>query len=82
MIRIKNNGSNAINGWNVGWSYTDGSKITSSWNATVTGANPYAASNLSWNNLIQPGQSVEFGFQGTKGGSSAQIPVVTGSVCQ
>ena len=81
-IRIKNNGSSAINTWNVNWTYSDGSKITSSWNANVSGNNPYAASNLGWNGTIQPGQAIEFGFQGTKGSSNAQLPVVTGSVCQ
>lgn len=82
-IRISNSGSTAINGWAVSWAYSDGSKITNSWNATVTGSGPYSASNLGWNGSIQPGQSVEFGFQGTKGaGGSAQIPAVSGSVCQ
>jgi endoglucanase len=81
-VRITNNGTSAINGWNVSWAYTDGTKLTNSWNATVTGSNPYSAANLNWNNLIQPGQSVEIGIQGNKGGSSAQIPTVTGSVCQ
>src|SRR5690554_1583703 len=81
-IRITNNGSSAINGWNVNWSYSDGSSVTSSWNANVSGSNPYTASNIAWNGTIQPDQSVEFGFQGTKGGSgAAQIPTLTGSVC-
>jgi rhamnogalacturonan endolyase len=81
-IRITNNGSSAINGWSVKWSYTDGTQIIGSWNATLTGTNPYTATNLSWNASIQPGQSAEFGVQGTKGTStSAVIPVVTGSVC-
>lgn len=80
-IRVTNNGTTAINGWNLSWSYSDGSAVTSSWNATVTGSNPYSATNLGWNGAIQPGQSAEFGVQGTKGGSSAQVPVVTGSVC-
>jgi cellulase/cellobiase CelA1 len=81
-VRITNNGTSAINGWNVSWSYSDGTKLTNSWNATVTGSNPYSATNLNWNNVIQPGQSVEIGIQGNKGGSSAQVPTVTGSVCQ
>ena len=82
-IRITNNSSSVINGWNVSWSYSDGTQITNSWNATMTGTNPYAATGLSWNSNIQPGQTVEFGFQGNKGSSSsAQVPSVTGSVCQ
>ena len=81
-IRIRNNGTSTINGWNISWSYSDGTRITNSWNATLSGTNPYSATNLGWNGTIPPGQTVEFGLQGSKGGSSAQIPVISGSVCQ
>lgn len=81
-IRIKNNRTQPINGWNVNWQYSDGSKVTNLWNASLTGSNPYSAKNLSWNSTIQPGQTVEFGFQGSKPAGSASVPVVTGSVCQ
>jgi rhamnogalacturonan endolyase len=79
-IRITNNGTNAINGWNVSWTYAGNTRLSGTWNATVTGSNPYAATNLSWNSSIQPGQSVEFGFQGTHSGT-AEIPAITGSAC-
>ena len=81
-IRIKNTTTTAINGWNVNWQYTDGSKITGSWNAALSGSNPYTAKNVNWNANIQPGQTVEFGFQGSKPAGSAVIPVVGGNVCQ
>nr|WP_324257557.1 glycoside hydrolase family 9 protein [Cellvibrio fontiphilus] len=81
-LRITNTGNSPINGWTVNWSYSDGTRITNSWNGVFSGNNPYSVSNLGWNGTIQPGQSVEVGFQGTKGTSgSAQIPRVTGSVC-
>jgi endo-1,4-beta-xylanase len=79
-ITVTNNGSTVINGWNLGWQYT-ANKITSSWNATLTGSNLYAATNLDWNKTIQPGQSVSFGVQGDKNGGVAEKPVITGSVC-
>ena len=81
-IRIKNNGSNPINGWNVSWSYSDATRVSSAWNATLAGSNPYSATGLGWNSSIQPGQTAEFGFQGTKNSGSAQMPVVTGNACQ
>lgn len=81
-IRIKNNGTSAINNWSVSWSYTDSTRISNSWNATLSGTNPYSASGLTWNSSIQPGQTAEFGFQGTKNNSAAQIPAVMGSVCK
>lgn len=80
-IRITNDGSAPVNGWNLSWSYSDGSRVTSSWNASVTGANPYAASPVGWNTSIAVGSSVEFGVQGTNGGSKAQVPVLSGAVC-
>ena len=80
-IRITNNGSSAINSWNVSWSYSDATTVTNSWNATVAGSNPYSASNLGWNGTIQPGQTVEFGLQGKKGTATAEVPIVRGSVC-
>ncbi len=81
-IRIKNTTASVINGWDVNWQYNDGSKVTNLWNATLSGANPYNAKNLSWNSSIQPGQTVEFGFQGTKSAAVASIPAITGAVCQ
>lgn len=80
-IRIKNNGTRAINSWNVNWNYSDASRVTNSWNATLSGNNPYSATGLSWNSNIQPGQTVEFGFQGTKNPGAAQVPIVSGSPC-
>lgn len=81
-IRIKNNGTSAINGWSVSWSYSDATRITNSWNANLSGANPYAASGLSWNAVIQPGQIAEFGFQGTKNAGVAQVPAINGTPCR
>ena len=80
-IRITNNSTSLINGWSVSWQYTDGTQIIGSWNANVTGNNPYTATQLSWNANLPVGQSLEFGFQGEKGSGVAQIPVISGSVC-
>lgn len=83
LITLTNNGTSAVNGWTVSWEYAPGTDRTNGWNAMVTGSNPYTASNLAWNAVIQPGQSVSFGMQGTKpNGGTADIPTVTGSVCQ
>ena len=80
-ISITNNGSSAINGWTIGWQYNS-NVMTSSYNATVSGNNPYAASALSWNSNIGVGQTVSFGLQGTKANNSAaEKPTVTGAVC-
>ena len=79
-IRIMNRGTSVINGWDVNWSFTDGSAVTNLWNANLQGTGPYSASNLSWNAVIEPGDTVVFGFQGTHNGSVSSVDV-TGSVC-
>ncbi|NHZ36625.1 cellulose binding domain-containing protein [Massilia rubra] len=80
-VQITNRGSAAMNGWSVSWTYSDGSKVASMWNAVLSGSNPYTASNVGWNAVIQPGQTVEFGFQGTSGSAGSQVPVLGGSAC-
>ncbi len=80
-IRITNSGTAAINGWTVSWKYNS-DVLTSSWNATLKGTNPFSATNLNWNGVIQPGQSVEFGIQGNKGGAAAETPSVSGAACE
>lgn len=79
-IIITNTSTTAINGWTVGWQYST-NRLTSSWNANVSGGNPYSASNLGWNGTIQPGQRISFGFQVDKRGGSAERPIITGSIC-
>ncbi len=80
-IKITNTGAAPINTWNVGWSYSGTTKVTNLWNGVLTGGNPYNVTPLDWNKTIQPGQSVEFGFQGTKPNGAAVIPTITGNVC-
>jgi oligosaccharide reducing-end xylanase len=83
-VRLTNNGSSAVSGWSVSWKYTDGSVMNNSWNANVTGTNLYTATPLPWLAIINPGQTIEIGVQGTKGvfDVPAQIAVVTGPKCQ
>ena len=80
-IRITNDGDSAIKSWAVGWEYSNGSSINHGWNATISSANPYSATPLTWNANIAPGSSVAFGFVGINGNAQAEIPVITGGVC-
>lgn len=82
-VQIANDGSSTIDDWQVSWEYGDGSTVTNSWNANVSGSDPYTATPLSWNGTIQPGQSVEFGVQGNKGqpGNAAPVPAINGDLC-
>lgn len=79
-IEITNTGATALNGWNVSWTYVN-NRITGSWNANLTGSNPYSASNLNWNGTVQPGQTISFGMQVNTNGA-VETPVVTGAICK
>ena len=82
-VRITNEGTTPLDGWQVGWQYAGGDRITSAWNTQLSGSNPYTAISLGWNAVVQPGQSAEFGFQGTKlPGAAAEIPTITGVACE
>ena len=72
-ISIANDGTTDITAWEVQWSYTGGTTIVNLWNANLSGSNPYTATNMSWNATIQPGQSVQFGFQGNGDNSVGSI---------
>jgi endo-1,4-beta-xylanase len=79
-ITIKNDTAAPINNWSVNWGYSN-NRISGSWNANLSGSNPYTASNVSWNGNIAVGQSVTFGFQGNKNGATAERPTVSGTAC-
>jgi hypothetical protein len=81
-IRLYNEGSAPIDGWEVDWAYSDGSTINQFWSANLSGTNPYKATNLGWNRIINPGASVSFGFIGSKSGVRLQVPTVSGEVCE
>ena len=76
-IRVTNTGTGTKSGWTASWQYSGSNRITSAWNASVTGSNPYSATGLGWNNSIGAGQTVEFGFQGNTNGGSVEKPTVT-----
>lgn len=79
-ILIKNDTGSAINNWSVNWQYAS-NRMSSGWNANFSGANPYTASNMSWNGSIAVGQSISFGLQSEKNGGAAERPVINGTVC-
>jgi hypothetical protein len=79
-IRITNNTNVVVNSWSVSWNYKSSDRIDRSWNTYISGSNPYTASGISWNSVILPGQSIEFGVQGKSSGVP-EVVVVTGTLC-
>lgn len=76
-IRVTNTGTSAKSGWTASWNYSGSNRITSSWNTTLSGSNPYSAAGVSWNSTIAAGQTVEIGFQGNTNGGSVEVPTVS-----
>lgn len=72
-ITITNDSTSVITGWQVQWRQNGNSAVTSSWNANVSGSNPYSARNVDWNSTIAPGASQSFGVQGNGEDSTATI---------
>ena len=80
-ITVTNTGNSAMSSWDISWEYSGATRISNAWNANVSGSNPYSASDMGWNGALQPGQSASFGFQGTQPDGAAEIPVISGSIC-
>ncbi|BAJ00842.1 glycoside hydrolase family 6 protein [Shewanella violacea] len=80
-VSITNDGPDDIQAWQLTWDYAGANRISSSWNVSLTGNNPYSAAGSGWNNNVPAGGNVEFGFQGTKNGEDAEIPLLQGDIC-
>ncbi|WP_328709835.1 non-reducing end alpha-L-arabinofuranosidase family hydrolase [Microbispora hainanensis] len=69
-----NNLGDAVNGWQLTWSFGAGEQITQIWNATHTqSGSSVTATNVSYNGSIPSGGSTNFGFNGSTNGSP-QVP--------
>jgi len=76
-IKVTNDTNQTVNGWSVSWQES-GVSVTNSWNATLSGSNPYTATALGWNATLAPKASASFGFQAN---GKAGAPAVSGSLC-
>ena len=65
-VVITNNGTSAINGWKLGFTFAGDQKVTNAWNATTSqSGEAVTTTNMSYNATIPPGGNTSFGFQGT-----------------
>jgi len=72
-------GSSPINGWTVSLTLPAGASVVNAWNANRSGnTGTVQFSNVSYNGSIAPGQSTEFGFQGS-GSGTGMTPTCTAS---
>jgi hypothetical protein len=73
-VTIKNNGSAAINGWTLTWTFPGNQTVTNLWNATYTQSGAaVSVTNLSYNASIGAnGGTVSFGFNANYSGTNAK----------
>jgi endoglucanase len=83
-VTVTNTGTQALNGWSLGFAMPAGQLVTQGWSATVTQTGAQVtATNASWNGALAPGASASFGFNGTHTGSNPRPTVFTlnGAAC-
>lgn len=69
-VTVKNTGSAAVDNWRLGFTLPSGQRVTSSWNADLSGSSgAVTASPAAHNARIAAGGSQTFGFQGTYSGT-------------
>ncbi|MEY2246757.1 cellulose binding domain-containing protein [Streptomyces sp. BF23-18] len=72
-VTLTNTGSTAWSGWNLGWSFSDGQKVTQLWNADYTQSGvAVTAKNVGWNANVAAGSTVAFGFTGSWTGANTK----------
>ncbi|KZN44830.1 cellulose binding domain-containing protein [Pseudoalteromonas luteoviolacea] len=65
-VTITNTESIAISSWKVLMAFADNTKLTGVWHGRHSGNNPYEVINENYNGTINPGQSLNFGFNAQK----------------
>jgi cellulase/cellobiase CelA1 len=84
QITVKNNGATAINGWTAAWEFAGNQKVTNIWNGTCTqNGTAVTVKNMSYNETIPAGGTVNFGFNLSYSGTNAQPTAITlnGAAC-
>ncbi|WP_460675351.1 glycoside hydrolase family 48 protein, partial [Lentzea nigeriaca] len=67
---IRNDGD-ALNGWNLTWTFPDGQRVTQGWNGTFSQAGAVVTvTNPDWARTIPSGGSAQVGFNGSKGSAN------------
>lgn len=85
-ITLQNTGTEAVNGWNLTWTWAGNQKLTESWESTYsqTGANA-KLTNLSYDAAITPGATITgIGFNASYTGTNTAPSAfyLNGTLCE
>lgn len=82
-VKLTNTGTKPLT-WTLGFTFSSGQQVTQGWSAvwSQTGTT-VTATGAAWNATIQPGQSVDIGFNGSHNGTNTNPTsfTVNGEVC-
>ena len=71
-VTLTNNGTAAISGWTLTWTFPGNQTITNLWNGNLTqSGQSVKVTSMSYNAAIPVGGSVSFGFQASYSGNNA-----------
>ncbi|GIF12863.1 glycoside hydrolase family 3 N-terminal domain-containing protein [Actinoplanes teichomyceticus] len=83
-VTVTNTGTAAVNPWTLRWTFTAGQVVTQSWSARVSQSGAtVTATGESWSTALNPGASLNFGFNATSSGSNPRPATFTlnGTAC-
>jgi len=81
---VTNNGTSALSGWNLRFTFANGQQVQQGWSATWSqSGTAVTATNAAWNGSLAPGASVDIGFNGSHSGTNNAPTAFTlnGSAC-
>ncbi len=81
-FRVHNQSTSDVSNWAAVLKFADGTNLSSFWNGTVKGTNPYQVTAAVWNNTIKPGAFSEVGFMVWDGTTTHQVPQISGVSCE
>jgi endoglucanase len=77
-LTVTDNGSAAITGWTVTWTYAGNQKLSSGWSGTWSqSSETVTVTNASWNGALSPAQSTQAGANFNYSGTNAAPASVT-----
>ncbi len=83
FVYLKNETSEPVNGWQVAINFQHPISVTNSWSSVLSGRSPaLVAGPVQWNQIIYPGQEINFGFQGGKAPGQSSAATVSGAQCR
>ncbi|GAA3726627.1 endo-1,4-beta-xylanase [Spinactinospora alkalitolerans] len=71
QVSFTHNGSSALDGWELQWTFPSGQQVTSGWSGEWSqSGSTVTVSNASWNAAVQSGGSVSVGFNASHNGGN------------